>query len=154
MNHKTPPLTLPNTGQAITIDVGEAAVLHPTNKQDVGKRLALIARATVYKQPVQYLGPQFSKQQISGKNIVLTFANAAGLRTRTPGDSVRVFAIAGTDKQWKWANARIVGNTVVVSSNEVSNPVAVRYAWGNSPRDPNLYNSAGLPMAPFRTDNW
>ncbi|MEO7998806.1 MAG: sialate O-acetylesterase [Gemmatimonadaceae bacterium] len=147
-------LSLPNTGQAITIDVGEATNLHPTNKRDVGVRLALIARASMYHQPVEFLGPKFGKQQIDGQQIVLTFTNASGLRTRAPGDSIQGFAIAGVDKQWKWARARIVRNTVVVSSDEVMNPVAVRYAWGNSPRNPNLYNNAALPMAPFRTDNW
>lgn len=147
-------LSLPNTGQAVTIDVGEATNLHPTNKQDVGKRLALIARAMVYKQPVEFSGPVCKNYRVDGKQIALSFTKAAGLKTAVAGDSVRGFAIAGADRQWKWANARISGNTVTVWSDEVSSPVAVRYAWGNSPRDPNLYNGAGLPAAPFRTDRW
>lgn len=147
-------LSLPNTGQAVTIDIGEATNLHPTNKQEVGKRLALIARAMVYKQAVEFSGPVYSEHRVDGQQMAVSFTKSAGLKTWVAGDSVRGFAIAGADKQWKWANARVSGNTVVVWSDDVMTPVAVRYAWGNSPRDPNLYNGAGLPAAPFRTDRW
>lgn len=147
-------LSLPNTGQVVAIDIGEATNLHPVNKQDVGSRLALVARAIAYKQSVLHTGPTFKSMRVNGDRATLTFANAAGLSTRAAGDSIEGFAVAGADKQWKWARARITGESVEVWSDEVKTPLAVRYAWGNSPRNPNLYNGAKLPMAPFRTDNW
>lgn len=147
-------LSLPNTGQVVAIDIGEATNLHPTNKQDIGSRLALVARAVAYKQSVSYMGPTFRSMRVNSDRATVTFANAAGLSTRARGDSIEGFAIAGADKQWKWARARIAGQSVEVWSDEVKAPVAVRYAWGNSPRNPNLYNGAKLPMAPFRTDDW
>jgi len=146
-------LTLPNTGMATIIDIGEAKDIHPKNKQDVGKRLGLIALAKTYGQKINYSGPVYQSQKVEGKQITLTFGNSEnGLKARD-GQELKGFAIAGADKKFYWANAVIKGNQVVVSSNEVTSPVAVRYAWGNNPVC-NLISNDGLPASPFRTDNW
>ena len=148
-------LTLPNTGQAITIDVGEAADIHPKNKQDVGRRLGLVGRRVAYREPVVSSGPTYRSHTIDGSRVTLTFDHVnGGLVTSAPSGEVGGFAIAGTDHKFVWARARIEGDHVVVSSDRVRQPVAVRYAWANDPPEPNLYNKAGLPAAPFRTDAW
>jgi len=144
-------LALPNTGQVVTIDLGGATALHPTNKQDVGARLARVVRKVVYGQNVIASGPTYRSHVIRGDTMAVTFANlASGLRVR--GDSLGGFAIAGADGRWVWANAKIDGTRVLVWSPAVKKPVAVRYAWANNPDRANLYNSEGLPAAPFRTD--
>jgi sialate O-acetylesterase len=148
-------LGLPATGQAIAIDVGDAENLHPTNKQDVGARLALVAQRVAYKQPVLASGPTYKSHLVRGNRIVVSFTNTgAGLKTTNSDGSLGAFAIAGSDRVWHWANARVLGNGVEVWSNDVASPVAVRYAWTNSPVSANLYNSDRLPAAPFRTDRW
>lgn len=151
--HRT--LSLPNTGEAITIDIGEANDIHPRNKQDVGYRLALNALAKTYGKNVEYSGPEYVSMKIDGNRIVLTFKNTAGgLTIKNKYGYLQGFTIAGADKKFVWAPAYIDGNTVVVSSDAVKSPVAVRYAWAINPDDANLYNSAGLPASPFRTDDW
>jgi sialate O-acetylesterase len=146
-------LSLPNTGQAVTIDLGGATLLHPRNKQDVGARLARIVRKVAYGQNVIASGPSYRSLAMRGDTAAITFANiAAGLRVH--GDSLGGFAIAGADHHWVWANAKIDGSRVLVWSAAVRNPVAVRYAWADNPEHANLYNSEGLPAGPFRTDNW
>jgi len=145
-------LGLPNTGMAAIIDIGEANDVHPKNKQDVGKRLALWALANTYGKKIVYCGPLYKSMERKGKNVVLHF-NHIGGGLVAQGDDLKGFAIAGQDRKFVWANARIEGDTVVVSSNEVSQPVAVRYAWADNPLC-NLYNKAGLPASPFRTDTW
>lgn len=149
-------LALPNTGQAITIDVGEDRELHPRNKQDVGARLARVALATAYRRPVVASGPRFRSMLLHGDTVAVTFDDVgSGLRTGAPDErSVGSFAIAGADRRFVWANARIVGDHVEVWSDSVRAPVAVRYAWANAPRGPLLYNRDGLPAAPFRSDRW
>ncbi|HEX2778671.1 MAG TPA: hypothetical protein VHM30_04170, partial [Gemmatimonadaceae bacterium] len=148
-------LTLPNTGQAIAIDVGEASDIHPKNKQDVGKRLALVARKVAYGENVLASGPTYRSHIVRDGKVVVQFANLdGGLTSRGEGGSVGAVAIAGEDRKFVWAQARIEGNHVVVWSDQVPRPVAVRYAWSNNPADANLYNRAGLPAAPFRTDSW
>jgi sialate O-acetylesterase len=145
-------LKIPATGMAVIIDIGEADNIHPRNKQDVGKRLALLALAKAYGEKVEYSGPIFDHFAVEGDKIRLYFTHAEGLKT--PGDAkLAGFAIAGKDKKFFWADARIDGETVVVSSSQVAKPVAVRYGWADNP-DCNLYNSAGLPASPFRTDDW
>jgi sialate O-acetylesterase len=144
-------LTLPNTGMAVTIDVGECNDIHPLNKKDVGHRLALAARKVAYGEEIAYAGPRYESMKIDRDKIILTFTNTAG-GLRAKGDSLRHFAIAGPDQPFVWANARIEGNTVVVWSEKVPDPVAVRYAWADNPQTANLYNADGLPAAPFRTD--
>ncbi|WP_347160110.1 sialate O-acetylesterase [Pontibacter chitinilyticus] len=146
-------LTMPNTGMAVAIDIGEAGDIHPKNKQEVGRRLALIARAKVYGEDIPYSGPVFQSYKTEGHTIRLAFQHTKGGLQVKDGTELKGFAIAGADKQFHWANARIEGNEVIVSSPEVAAPVAVRYDWANNPVG-NLYNGAGLPASPFRTDTW
>ncbi|WP_276090241.1 sialate O-acetylesterase [Pedobacter sp. JY14-1] len=146
-------LSLKNTGMAVIIDVGDAADIHPKNKQDVGKRLAYIALAKNYGVKIPYSGPAFKSQQVSGNTIRLNFTDTYGGLKARDGAELKGFAIAGADRKFYWAKATIQGNQVVVSSDEVTNPVAVRYAWANNPPS-TLYNDADLPASPFKTDNW
>lgn len=143
---------VPNCGLAITIDIGEADNVHPLNKQDVGKRLALTAEAQVYRLPVAASGPRFRAQTVEGGAIRLAFDDAVGLKS-ADGKELVGFAIAGSDRKFKWATARLDGVAVVVSAPDVAAPLAVRYAWANNPAC-NLTNATGLPAAPFRTDDW
>jgi len=145
-------LKLKRTGVAVTIDIGLERDIHPRNKQDVGKRLALVALAKEYRQNIEYAGPTYKAMKIEGKTIRLKFSHAEGLKT-TDNKPLLGFAIAGIDQKFVWAKARIEGDSVVVSSEKVLKPVAVRYAWANNPAT-NFYNAAGLPASPFRTDNW
>lgn len=146
-------LKLPNTGMAVTIDIGEASNIHPRNKQEVGRRLALIALNKDYGDKIEYSGPLFESQQINGNKIAVNFTHAEDGLTAQDGSTLKGFWIAGNDKKFHEAQATIVNNKVVVSSAEVNHPVAVRYDWQNNP-DGNLYNKAGLPASPFKTDNW
>lgn len=145
-------LAVPNTGMAVTIDIGEEKDIHPKNKQDVGKRLAQWALAKTYGKDVLASGPLYKAMRKEGDTIVLTFDYADGLAARD-GGKLRGFAIAGEDKKFVWAEAKIEGDQVVVSAPGVKSPAAVRYAWANNP-DCNLVNKAGLPASPFRTDDW
>jgi sialate O-acetylesterase len=148
-------LALPNTGQAVTIDVGGATDLHPTNKQDPGRRLALVARRVAYGERVVASGPTYRTHAVRGGRVIVTFDHADGGLTTTATDGrVGAFAVAGADRRWAWAQARVEGDRVVVWSDQVPAPVAVRYAWSNGPVNANLYNGARLPAAPFRTDTW
>jgi sialate O-acetylesterase len=150
---QTMALSLPNTGMAVTIDIGEADDIHPRNKQDVGKRLALNARKIVYGEKVTYSGPIYKSMEINNNKIILNFDYVVdGLRTKGE-KKLNGFAIAGVDGKFYWADAEIRGDQVVVSSPKVENPIAVRYAWSSNPVC-NLYNSVGLPASPFRTDDW
>lgn len=143
-------LALPKTGMGVNIDIGEAKNIHPANKQEVGRRLSLWALGTVYGQPVASTsGPLPAGQQVRGGELVLRFTHADGGLVAKGGE-LKGFSIAGGDRQWKPAQARIEGDTVVVSSSDVKTPAAVRYAWENFPVC-NLYNGAGLPASPFRT---
>ena len=146
-------LALPSTGMAITIDIGEAGNIHPANKQEVGRRLSLWALSSVYgKKVAATSGPLPAGHEIKGTEITVTLSHADGLKTRD-GAPVKAFQLAGTDKQWKPATAKIEGTRVVVSSAEVAAPTALRYAWLDNP-ETNLVNGADLPAAPFRTDDW
>jgi sialate O-acetylesterase len=142
-----------NTGMAVIIDIGEANDIHPKNKQDVGKRLALWTLAKIYGiKDIVYMGPIYVLMEIRGDKVILHFSHTgSGLMAK--GDTVKGFAIAGEDKKFVWADAMIEGNTVVVSSDKVTAPVAVRYGWADNP-ECNLYNKEGLPATPFKTDNW
>ena len=138
---------------AITIDVGEANDIHPKNKQAVGKRLALWALGTTYGKQLVYSGPLFTSMSARDGKIAVRFEHA-GEGLKAAGDKLKGFAIAGEDRKFVFAEAQIAGpDTVVVSSSEVAQPAAVRYAWAANP-DANLVNSAGLPASPFRTDEW
>jgi sialate O-acetylesterase len=145
-------LDLPHTGMAVTIDIGAANDVHPKNKQDVGKRLALWALAKDYGRNVDYSGPIYKKMEIKAGGIRLYF-DYVGKGLVAKNGRLDGFAIAGADKKFVWADAEIQGDTIVVSSREVHNPVAVRYAWAMFPFC-NLYNKEGLPASPFRTDDW
>ncbi len=148
-------LSLPNTGQVVAIDLGDPGDIHPRDKQPVGERLALVARRVAYGEPVLASGPTYRSHELQGSRVVIEFDNVGGgLVSRAAGDAVSGFAIAGPERRWVWADARIEGNRVIVWNPQVPNPVAVRYAWSNSPEAPGLYNREGLPAAPFRTDNW
>ena len=145
-------LRLPKTGMAITVDIGDPKDIHPTNKQDVGKRLALWALGSVYgKKGIATSGPLPAKHTVRDSEIVVAFTHADG-GLKAKGD-VAGFQIAGEDKKWVPAVAKIDGETVVVSSPDVKKPVAVRYAWTSNPTC-NLFNGQGLPASPFRTDDW
>lgn len=142
----------PRTGMAVTIDIGEANSIHPRNKRDVGGRLARWALARVYGKDIEYSGPVYARHTTRDGRVRIEFEHAAGLRTRL-NEPLTGFAIAGADKQWRWAHARIDGRTVVVWHPDIAEPAAVRYAWAVNPVC-NLINGEGLPAAPFRTDNW
>ena len=166
---------LPNTGEAILIDVGESADIHPRNKKDPGERLARVALAKDYGQKIPYAGPMYDSVKIDGAKAIVRFKNAetglvarplpetysveslknktAPLVRNSPGSELEGFAICGEDKKWYWADAKIAGDTVIVTSDKVPAPVAVRYAWADNPTC-NLYNGADLPASPFRTDNY
>ena len=146
-------LSLPNTGMAVTIDIGEADDIHPRNKQDVGKRLALNALHLVYGKDVDHSGPIYKSMAIEGGKIRLTFDHVGDGLIAKDGEKLTGFAIAGVDKKFYWADAIIDGETLVASSSNVPEPVAVRYAWSTNPVC-NFYNKAGLPASPFRTDSW
>jgi sialate O-acetylesterase len=150
---QTMTLSLPNTGMAVTIDIGEAKDIHPRNKQDVGLRLALPALAKLHGfKNLVYSGPLYKTMKIDKKQIRISFDHVGGGLV-VHGKKLEGFSIAGKDKKFVWADARIEGNTVIVSSQQVSKPVAVRYAWAENPTC-NLFNSSDLPASPFRTDNW
>jgi sialate O-acetylesterase len=144
---------VPQTGLAVTIDVGDPKDLHPHRKLEVGQRLALWAEGATYKQPMEYSGPLYGSMRIDGGTVRVRFTHVgAGLEARN-GTELNGFAIAGADRKFHWAEARIDGDTVVVSSRDVPNPVAVRYAWADSPVC-NLFNKDGWPASPFQTDDW
>ena len=144
-----------NNGLAVAIDIGEANDIHPKNKQDVGKRLALQAQKIAYgKKDIVASGPSFTKQEIEGSSIRLHFSDLGGGLVAKNGPALKRFSIAGADQVFHWADAQVDGDTVIVSSEAVSEPQAVRYAWEINPEGCNLYNKAGLPASPFRTDDW
>lgn len=144
--------TVPNTGLAVSIDVGDSKNLHPPRKAEIGDRLALWALGTTYGRRIVYSGPIYESMKITRNEVHIRFRDVGdGLAAR--GEALKGFSIAGADRRFHWADARIEGDEVVVSSNDVSSPVAVRYAWAGSP-ECNLYNKNGLPASPFRTDDW
>lgn len=146
-------LRLPQTGMAITVDIGESKDIHPKNKQEVGRRLALWALGEVYEKDVPATsGPLPASHDVRGAEMVLSFTHTEGGLQAKDG-VLKGFVIAAEDRQWQPAQARVAGDRVIVSSPAVKQPVAVRYAWETDPVG-NLYNGAGLPASPFRTDDW
>ncbi|SDL13461.1 sialate O-acetylesterase [Catalinimonas alkaloidigena] len=146
-------LHVPHTGMAVAIDLGEWNDIHPDNKKPVGDRLALAALNVAYgRQDVVYSGPLYRSSEIKGDRMVLQFDQVGSGLVSHDGEDLKWFAIAGEDKKFVWAHAKIEGNTVVVWSDQVPNPRYVRYAWADNPRGANLYNQEGLPASPFRTD--
>ena len=144
--------TAPNCGIVNTIDLGEPKNVHPHNKLEVGRRVALLAEAMVYGRPVDFSGPVFKSIRVDGDKIILQFDHAEGLATVDAQKPIG-FAIAGEDKHFVWADAKIDGTAAIISSPQVPKPVAVRYAWDETPKC-NLTNRAQLPASPFRSDNW
>ena len=150
---QTATLSVPNTGMAVTTDIGNIEDIHPTNKQDVGKRLALWALAKTYgNKDLVYSGPLYDSMEVEIDTIRLKFKHGKGLDSRD-GKSLTWFEIAGKDRKFVPANAEIDGDTVIVESSQVDSPVAVRFGWDQL-AEPNLANGAGLPASPFRTDTW
>lgn len=146
---------IPNTALAVNYDIGEWNDIHPLNKKTLAQRLFLGARKLVYGEKVTASGPIYKDMKISGNKIIITFTETGkGLAIRGGEKALKHFAIAGDDQKFVWADAVIKGNTVVVSSKDVPNPVAVRYAWADNPDDANLINKDGLLASPFRTDDW
>ncbi|GHA36843.1 9-O-acetylesterase [Salinimicrobium marinum] len=147
-------LAVPHTGMAVAIDVGEANDIHPLNKKDVGERLARAAKNVAYGEDIVPAGPLFKSFKKEGDSIVISFKNTGGGLVSKNGKSLSHFSIAGKDGKFRWANAEIRGDKIVVNHPEVKDPVAVRYAWADNPEGANLYNEEGLPASPFRTDEW
>jgi sialate O-acetylesterase len=159
-------LSIPNTGMAVIIDIGDAGDIHPRNKQDVGYRLAQWALHQTYeRKDVVPSGPLYREMKVEGSKIRLSFDHVGGglMVGKKSGlepvqevkdGKLKGFAIADKDKKWAWADAAIDGQDVLVSSNDIQEPVAVRYAFSMNPEGANLYNKEGLPASPFRTDNW
>ncbi|WP_395748941.1 sialate O-acetylesterase [Prosthecobacter sp.] len=143
----------PNTGMTVNLDIGDAGNIHPKNKQEIGRRLALWARAKVYGEKLEYRGPVYRSHEVKGGEVVIQMDHASGLKTSDGGAAVKGFVIADEMKRWQWADAHIEDGKVIVSHPAVLKPVAVRYAWANNP-EVNLVNGSGLPAAPFRTDDW
>ena len=146
-------LSVPGTSLAVCYNTGEYNDIHPLNKKDLAKTLFIQAKDLYYHQKVVSSGPVYKDMKIEGNKIIISFTNVGG-GLRAQGGKLQHFAIAGADKQFVWADAVIKGNTVVVSSPEVANPVAVRYAWADNPDNANLTNKEGLLASPFRTDDW
>jgi len=147
--------TVANTGLIVTIDIGEAHNIHYKDKLDVGKRICRWALADVYHQEILAGGPVFEMAETKGKKMIATFKVTGSGLTTIDGKAPQGFALAGDDHQWHWAKAKIINkNQLVVWSTEVKNPVAVRYAFNNNPKDPNLTNDSKIPASPFRSDNW
>jgi sialate O-acetylesterase len=152
---QTSTLSLPNTGMAVTTDIGNPKDIHPRNKQDVGKRMAAIALNKVYQQNNVYSGPVYKSMEVEGNTIRLTFTEiGGGLMAKDKYGYVKGFEIAGSDQKFKYAKAWVDGNDILVSAEGISSPAAVRYAWADNPEDANLYNKEGFPASPFRTDTW
>ncbi len=146
-------LAVPKTGMAVAIDIGVWNDIHPLNKKDVGQRLALAARKLAYRdRRVVHSGPIYKSMKIKGNKAIIKFKNTGG-GLLAKGGELKHFAIAGPDKKFVWAKAEIKRKKVIVWNDEVDNPVAVRYAWADNPEGANLYNKAGLPASPFRTDD-
>lgn len=149
-------LDLPNTGEAIAIDLGESRNIHPSNKQEIGYRLALAGLKVAYNKNIVSSGPVFKSMTSQGQNAILSFSDIGGglISKGHSNGYLDGFSIAGRDRKFVRAEARIIGNKVIVHSKQIKSPVAVRYGWANDPKGIDLYNQQGLPASPFRTDNW
>ena len=152
---QTMAMDLENTGMAVTIDIGEAGDIHPRNKVDVGKRLALAAKSIAYKRSTIWHGPKVQNVHFLDGYVLLSYDPESGnIVTRDKFGYIRGFELAGVDRKFHWARAKIEGNQVKVFCDWVKNPVAVRFCWSDNPGTVDLYNKDGLPALPFRTDHW
>ena len=148
-------LALPKTGMAVTIDIGETDDIHPRNKQDVGRRLALAALHDTYGKDVVYSGPVYKSMKLEGSKVILELdPMGSALEVRDKYGYVKGFSIAGEDMVFHWARGVQKESSLILVSDKVDKPVAVRYGWADNPLDANLYNVEGLPASPFRTDDW
>lgn len=143
-------LSIPNSAMTVNIDLGEWNDIHPDNKKDVGERMALAGLKLAYGQDIVHSGPIYKGYSIDGNKITLSFDHIGSGLTSNDGEPLSEFAVAGEDKKFVWAKAKIEGDQVVVWSDEISNPKYLRYAWADNPDNPNLYNKEGLPASPFR----
>jgi sialate O-acetylesterase len=150
---QTAALSIPDTGMAVINDIGNLKDIHPKDKQDVGKRLALWALAKNYGKQIVYSGPLYKEMGVEGASIRVKFNHAGGGLAARDGKPLNWFTIAGEDKKFVDAEAKIDGDSIIVSSKDVTKPVAVRFAWSQD-AEPNLANAEGLPASSFRTDNW
>jgi sialate O-acetylesterase len=146
-------LSVPNTAMAVAIDLGEWNDIHPDNKKDVGERLALAAMKLAYGENIVHSGPIYLSSTVDRNEVIIRFDNIGGGLITNDGEAPSEFAIAGTDKKFVWAKARIENDHVIVWNDALVEPKYVRYAWADNPVNPNLYNKEGLPASPFRTDN-
>lgn len=146
--------TLPNTGMAVTLDIGNSKDIHPHNKQDVGKRLALLALQKTYGKRLVASGPVYKSMQVKGNRAVVQFINTGKGLTISSNNGINGFEVAGADQHFYPAKATITGAAIIVSAPEVTTPAAVRYGWADDDSEAALFNKDGLPAAPFRTDNW
>jgi sialate O-acetylesterase len=154
-------LSVSNTGMAVAIDLGEWNDIHPDNKKTVGERLALIAKKLAYGENILYSGPLYLSSAIDGNKITISFTNTGGGLMTSDGEDPAEFAIAGADKKFVWAKAKIEGDKIVVWNDDIPAPIYFRYAWADNPVNPNLYNKEarpdgsvgqGLPASPFRNE--
>lgn len=145
-------LELNNTAQAVIIDIGEADDIHPKNKTDVGKRLALAALNMVYEHDKIYSGPVFRNYSLKENKVIIEFDNVGNGLILKKGEYPEEFAIAGNDKKFKWAKAKIKNNKIVIWHEKIANPKYIRFAWSENPGRFNLYNKEGLPASPFRIE--
>jgi sialate O-acetylesterase len=145
-------LSVPNTAMTVNIELGEWNDIHPLNKKAIGERFALAAEKLAYGENITHMGPIYQSASINGNKITISFNNTGSGLVSHDGEPLSQFAIAGADKRFVWANARIEGNTVVVWNDDITEPLYVRYAWAENPEGANLYNKEGLPASPFRTD--
>ncbi|MHB9030488.1 MAG: sialate O-acetylesterase, partial [Candidatus Latescibacterota bacterium] len=144
---------LPKVGMSVALDIGQAEDVHYKNKQEAGRRTALSALHVAYGRDFVHSGPIYKSMRIEGNRFRLSFDHVGGGLVTRNGESLKGFAVAGEDKKFVWAEAKIEGSEVVVWSEKIASPVAVRYAWDDNPVC-NLYNKEGLPAAAFRTDDW
>jgi sialate O-acetylesterase len=148
-------LSLPNTGMAVVTDIGDANDIHPKNKQDVGKRLAAIALNNAYAHTMEFSGPMYQSMKIDGNKMTLTFSHTGdGLTVKDKYGYLKGFEVAGSDHHFHYAKAYIDGDKIIVYQEEVSSPIAVRYAWADDALEANLFNKNGFPASSFRTDDW
>ncbi len=145
-------LSVPHTAMVVAIDLGEWNDIHPDNKKDVGERLALAAQKITYGENIVHSGPIYQSLSIEDNKIIISFSNIGSGLIANDDEELSEFAIAGADKKFVWAKAKIQDNKVVVWNDQINQPMYVRYAWANNPVNPNLYNKEGLPASPFRTD--
>ena len=143
-------LAVSNTAMVVAIDLGEWNDIHPDNKKTVGERLALAAFKNAYAENIIYSGPIYQSHLVEGNKVIISFTNTGSGLISNDGEELSEFAIAGADKKFVWAKAKIEDDKVIVWNETITQPVSVRYAWADNPVNANLYNKEGLPASPFQ----